>query len=273
MIELEAFANARNLLRRGLNPEPFVDAVVDDGNLLRRHVEEVEDVALRRFRDGENAIGLSGRAPHRAAGVRVGGAIGQILRKHEVNASVNRHHGARTHGNGQHVMRRVKNVRLFTHKHERDVELLRNGVISGRLQHGPEVFAEGARDPHVGLVAEQDVLVFPIDPREMPQEVADVGADPEIVEFSGIDRNFHWWLILRDPATRDPRSDIVGIWDLGLGICYRSQPDQSMRYFWRICRMVPGYTPSRRADSAAVSSVVLIWLAALLRSSIQAKQS
>src|SRR5262245_46846881 len=113
-----------------------------------------------------------------------------------MNAVVNRHDRSRTYGDGQHVVRRMKHVWLFAHQHEWNVELLRYRVIGRWFQHGAEVFAERPGDSHVQLVAEQDVLVLSIDAREMPQEVADVGADPEIVEFSGIDGNFHWSLIL-----------------------------------------------------------------------------
>ena len=72
------------------------------------------------------------------------------------------------------------------------MELLGNGVVRRWLQHGAEVLAKRAGDDHVRLVTEQHVLVLAVDARKMPQEVADVGADAEVVEFSGIDRNFHW---------------------------------------------------------------------------------
>jgi hypothetical protein len=40
-------------------------------------------------------------------------------------------------------------------------------------------------------VAEEHVLVFLIDARQVPQQVPDVGADAEVVEFPGIDRDSH----------------------------------------------------------------------------------
>src|SRR5205814_5580380 len=46
LIELETFADTRDLLGRRLHPEPFIDGVVDDRDLLRRHAEEMQDVAL-----------------------------------------------------------------------------------------------------------------------------------------------------------------------------------------------------------------------------------
>ena len=47
------------------------------------------------------------------------------------------------------------------------------------------------RDADVRCVAEQHVLVLVIDPREVPQEISNVGADPEVVEFSGVDADAH----------------------------------------------------------------------------------
>ena len=42
-----------------------------------------------------------------------------------------------------------------------------------------------------GCAAEQDVVRLAIDARELPQEVPDVGADAEVVELPGIDRDSH----------------------------------------------------------------------------------
>ena len=39
--------------------------------------------------------------------------------------------------------------------------------------------------------AEDHVLRVVIDPRELTQEIADVGADPEVVELSGVDADAH----------------------------------------------------------------------------------
>ena len=43
----------------------------------------------------------------------------------------------------------------------------------------------------IAFLAEQDVFGVVIDPREAAQHVADVGADAEVVELSGVDRNAH----------------------------------------------------------------------------------
>ena len=53
--ELVALADARDVLLGRLPPEAFVDGVVDDDDLFGRHVEEVQDVALRGFRHREDA--------------------------------------------------------------------------------------------------------------------------------------------------------------------------------------------------------------------------
>jgi hypothetical protein len=52
-------------------------------------------------------------------------------------------------------------------------------------------WAERGRHVEVGLVAQQHVLVGRVDAREVPQQIADVGADAEVVELAGIDRDTH----------------------------------------------------------------------------------
>src|SRR5215470_5151407 len=46
VIELESLADTGDLVRGRLDREPFVDAVVDDRNLVGSHVEEAQDVTL-----------------------------------------------------------------------------------------------------------------------------------------------------------------------------------------------------------------------------------
>ena len=62
-LELIALLDGAHLVLRRRGREPLVDAVVDDGDLLGRDVEEFEDVALRRFRNGQDAVGSSAAAP------------------------------------------------------------------------------------------------------------------------------------------------------------------------------------------------------------------
>jgi hypothetical protein len=98
-------------------------------------------------------------------------------------------------------VRRVIDVGLLAAKHQRHVVLLAHRIVGRRLEDGPEVGAERARHLEVVLVAQQHVLVRRVDAREVPQQVADVGADAEVVELAGIDRNAH-------------RSDYVSLWPL-----------------------------------------------------------
>ena len=108
-----------------------------------------------------------------------------------MDAVVNRHDRAAAHGDRQHIMRRVIHVRLLAHQHPRHVNLFADGVVVRGFEDGAEVLAKCLGHAHVRLVAEQDVLVLPIDARQMPQEVPDVGADAEIVQFSGINGHSH----------------------------------------------------------------------------------
>jgi hypothetical protein len=89
-VELVALAHALDFLRRRRLAEPLVDRVVDHVDLLFRDPEVPEDVALRRLRDGEHAVRPVRRHPERRAGIRVGDAVGQVLREPEVDAVVDR---------------------------------------------------------------------------------------------------------------------------------------------------------------------------------------
>ena len=175
----------------GVGAEVLVDGVVDDDDLLRLDVEEMEDVALRRLGDGQDAIRAARCRPHRRARVGVGGAVRQVLRKHQVDAVVNGHDRSAADGRRQHVMRRVVDVRTLAPQDPRHVNLLAQRVVGRRLAHAAEVRPELRGDAQVGLTAEQDVLGIAIDPRELSQQVADVGPDAEVVELPRVDRDAH----------------------------------------------------------------------------------
>ena len=193
VIELEALAHARDVLGVRLDPEPLVNRVVDDRDLVRRHVEEVQDVALGRLRHREDPIRLRRGAPHRRARVGVRRAVRQVLRKHQVDAVVNGHDRSAADRDRQHVVRRVKHVRL-SRASAPTARGTARGASSWPTARGPSgSWTELLGHAHVGLVAEQHVLVLAIDAREVPQEVPDVGADAEVVQLPGIDRDFHRW--------------------------------------------------------------------------------
>jgi hypothetical protein len=71
------------------------------------------------------------------------------------------------------------------------VHLFRDRIVSGRLEDSPEVRSQRFSHSHVGLVAEQHVLVLLIDPREVSQERPNVGADAEVVQLPRIDGDSH----------------------------------------------------------------------------------
>ena len=63
VVELVALAHPRHVVLGRRLAEALVDAVVDDVDLLRRHVEVVEDVALGRLRHRQDAARLVRRRP------------------------------------------------------------------------------------------------------------------------------------------------------------------------------------------------------------------
>src|SRR6187549_352460 len=125
---------------------------------------------------------------------------------------MNRDDRPSTHRRRQDVMRRMKHVRLLAAQRPRHVNLLANRIVGRWFEDGPEVRAELIRYAEVGLLAEEDVLVVTIDPREVAEKVPDVGADAEIMELSGIDRDSHLPMIQAAPIapSRPTAFDTVG---------------------------------------------------------------
>ena len=122
---------------------------------------------------------------------------------------MNGHDRAATDRRRQHVVRRMVDVGPLAPQDPGHVDLLAQRVVGRRFEHGAEVRAELRGDAQVGLMAEQDVLGVAIDPREVPQQVADVGADAEVVELPRVDRDAHTGPLYRcDPldACRCDRS-------------------------------------------------------------------
>ena len=151
VIELVALADARRPLLGGVSREVLVDGVVDDDDLLRRDVEEVEDVALRRLetRSGCDPIGARPSTSTRAHRHRPPGSA--VLREHQVDAVVDRDDRAARDRGRQHVVRRVVDVGPLAPQHPRHVDLLADRVVRRRLEHAAEVRSELRRDAEVGL--------------------------------------------------------------------------------------------------------------------------
>ena len=131
------------------------------------------------------------RRPHLRTRIGIRHAVGQILRKHQVDAVVDGHDRVAIDRGRQHVVGRVVEIRALTAQHPRHVDLFTNGVVRRRLEHGAEVRPELGRDAEVGFTAQQHVFGVVVDPREMAQQIADVRADAEVVEFARIDRDSH----------------------------------------------------------------------------------
>ena len=74
---------------------------------------------------------------------------------------------------------------------ERHAHLFGHRVVAGPLGHGPEIFAERRQRFAVFRAAEQDELGLPIEARQLPENVADVGADAEVVQLPRVDTYPH----------------------------------------------------------------------------------
>ena len=74
---------------------------------------------------------------------------------------------------------------------QRNRELFAHRVRIGVVRHRAKVRAERRGDWTIPFLAEQDVFGVVIDPRQDAQHVADIRADAEVVELSGVYRNAH----------------------------------------------------------------------------------
>ena len=72
-----------------------------------------------------------------------------------------------------------------------DVKLLADRVIRRRFEDAAEVGTELCRNRQIFFACQQHVLGIRVEPRELLQQVPDIGADAEVVQFSGIDGHAH----------------------------------------------------------------------------------
>jgi hypothetical protein len=79
----------------------------------------------------------------------------------------------------------------FAAQIHRQRELLGDGVGAGRLDHRPEARPQLFNRVAVGALAEDHVLVDRVLPRQLPQQVADVGADAVVAELAAVDGYAH----------------------------------------------------------------------------------
>ena len=88
-------------------------------------------------------------------------------------------------------MRCVKERHAFASDRERNTNLLGNRIVARGFHDRPEILAQRAERRPIAGPAEQDVLGLAIDPRQMTKQVADVSADPEVVELTRVDADAH----------------------------------------------------------------------------------
>jgi len=195
VIELIALADASDVLIDRRGREPIVDRVVHHDDLVRRHVEKTEQVALGRFRDGENPARPPRRAPHRCLCVHVRGPVRQVLRKHQMNAVVDRDDRTTANRRRQHVVRGMEDVGSLSAQHPRHMDLLADRVVGRRLEDGAEIRPELPPHAEVTFVTQQYVLGPTIETCQMPKQVLRVRADAEVVELASINRDAHQSMI------------------------------------------------------------------------------
>ena len=85
----------------------------------------------------------------------------------------------------------MKERHAFAPERERDLQLLGDRVVAGRFGHGPEILSERRQRLAILGPAEHHELGLAIEPRQLPQQVADVGADAEVVQLAGVDADPH----------------------------------------------------------------------------------
>ena len=208
-VELVSLLDARDLLVGGRDVQALIDCVVGDGDLLGRHVEPAQDVVLGGFRHREDAIRALGRRPELRPRVAVGQPVRQVLREHQVDAVVNGHHRAAVDQRRQHVVRLVEQVDALACQRHRQADLLGDRVGTRRFGDRAEIRADLPDRRAVLLAAQQHVLRLGVDPGQLEHQVPDVGADAEVVEFSGVDGDAHRTSpqrVLRDDTGRSRES-------------------------------------------------------------------
>src|SRR5262249_9113189 len=88
-------------------------------------------------------------------------------------------------------MRRMEQRDAFSPQRERDAHLLGDRVVPGGFDHGAEVLAERRQVSAIVRPAQDDELRVAIEPRELPQQVSDVGPDAEGVQLAAVDAYPH----------------------------------------------------------------------------------
>ena len=190
-LQLVPLAHALDVLFPRRHAEALVVGVVDDVDLVGSDVHESQDVALRAFRHGQHPSGAPGRAPDGGARVAERQRVGQVLRKHQMDAVVNRDDRLAPDERRQHVVRCVKQRHALALERERNLQLFGDRIVAGRLGHGPQVVTEGRDRRGILRAAQHHEVGVAIEPRQLPEQIADVGADAEIVQLPRVDADAH----------------------------------------------------------------------------------
>ena len=187
------------------NMQSLIDRDLDP---LRVHLgKETQDVVLRGVRDGEDDLGTPDRRAHHVVGVAPRQAVGKVLGKEQVDAVVNRHDRWRRAQPWQHVVGRVEKVCAQPVQLERDGDVLAQAVAGRLVDDRDEVPREVAQRRLIGSAAQQQIGRLLVDPREMSDQVTDVGTDAVVVPLADIDSDLHRALRL---AASGPSRDVSG---------------------------------------------------------------
>ena len=116
-----------------------------------------------------------------------------------MDAVVDRHNRAAGSEGRQHVVGRMEQIGLCARHAQGNRQLLGNGVVRGSVRQRSKIRTERFEPLAVGAPAHQDILALPVEPGEPFQEIAYVGADAEIMQFSDVNGDSH--LVSRQPGT------------------------------------------------------------------------
>ena len=175
------------ILFRDVRAEPRRHAVVDHLDARRRDPEVVHEVSLAVVRDRDDAVRAGERPPDHHAGVDERGTARQELRVQEVNDVVDRDDRAAAERR-QDVVGRVEEVEAVPEESEGEARELRDRVAGGFLLDDLEVRGERRNRLAVRLPrVDAKPVVRRLRPhRDRLEQVADVGADPEVHELPGV---------------------------------------------------------------------------------------
>ena len=155
-------------------------------------VDEPQDVALRALRHRQHARRAPRRQRDRRPRVGERQPVRQVLRKHQVDAVVDRHDRPARHERRQHVVRRVKQRDAFAPERQRDLRTARRASSCRRVSATARKFSpsDASASRSSGRQSSTNSVSL-VEPRQLPQQVPDVGADAEVVQLAGVDADPH----------------------------------------------------------------------------------